>query len=114
MNEPVTVSFDLANILTRIEDKLDSNYKELSQKLDKQSEEIGDIKVKLTAVDTDVKNLKEDVREMKIVQNTLVKEVSDLKGFRSLILPLIVGGFSAVIGGIVTAIFRLPALLLNP
>ncbi|MEL4896643.1 shikimate dehydrogenase [Crocosphaera sp. Alani8] len=103
MNEPVTVSFDLADILIRIEDKLD-----------KQSEEIGDIKVKLTAVDTDVKNLKEDVRDMKIVQNTLVKEVSDLKGFRSLILPLIVGGVSAVIGGIVTAVLRLPALLLKP
>ncbi len=103
MNEPVTVTYDLAAILTRIEDKLD-----------KQSEEIGDIKVKLTAVETELKGMDKRLERVENTQDTLVKEVSDLKGFRSLILPLIVGGISAVIGGIVTAVFRLPSLLLKP
>ncbi len=103
MNEPVTVKYDLADILTRIEDKLD-----------KQSEEIGDIKVKLTGVETELKGMDKRLERVEKTQDTLVKEVSDLKGFRSLILPLIVGGISAVIGGIVTAVVRLPSLLLKP
>ncbi|MDJ0730192.1 MAG: shikimate dehydrogenase [Crocosphaera sp.] len=96
MNEPVTVKYDLADILTRIEDKLD-----------KQSEEIGDIKVKLTAFETELKGMDKRLERVEKTQDTLVKEVSDLKGFRSLILPLIVGGISAVIGGIITVVGRL-------
>ncbi|MDJ0510489.1 MAG: hemolysin XhlA family protein [Crocosphaera sp.] len=76
MNEPATVTYNLAEVLKRIEDKIDSNHKELSQKIDKQSEElsqridkqseeIGTIKVKLTAIETEVKNLNQDVRELK-------------------------------------------------
>lgn len=86
MNEPSTVTYPTADILLRIENKLD-----------KQSEKLTTIEVELAEIKTEVRNLKEDVRDMKTVQNTLVKEVSDLKGFRSLILPLIVGGISAVI-----------------
>ncbi len=96
MNEPSTVTYPTADILLRIEDKLD-----------KHSEKLTTIEVELAEIKTEVRNLKEDVRDMKTVQNTLVKEVSDLKGFRSLILPLIVGGISAVIGGIVTVVGRL-------
>ena len=113
MNEPVTVTYSLEDVLKRIEDKLDSNHKELSQKIDKQSEEIGDIKVKLTAVETELKGMNKRLERVENTQDTLVKEVSDLKGFRSLILPLIVGAISAVIGGIITILGRL-ALTQNP
>ncbi|MGB5769032.1 MAG: shikimate dehydrogenase [Crocosphaera sp.] len=99
MNEPATVTYPIAEVLTRIEDKL---------------EKLNTIEVKLATIETEVKNLKEDVRDMKTVQNILVKEVSDLKGFRSLILPLIVGGLSAVIGGIVTALVRWLFITPNP
>ncbi len=100
MNEPVTVTYDLADILIRIEDKLD-----------KQSEEIGEIKVKLTAVETELKGMDKRLERVENTQDILVKEVADLKGFRSLILPIIVGGISAIIGGIITAVLRLPYLL---
>ena len=103
MNEPSTVTYPTAEILTRIENKLD-----------KQSDKLTTIEVELAEIKTEVRNLKEDVRDLKTVQNTVVKEVSDLKGFRSLILPLIVGSISAVVGGIITAVFRLPSLLLKP
>ncbi len=65
MNEPSTVTYPTADILKRIEDKLDSNHKELSQKIDKQSEEIGDIKVELAEIKAEVKNLNKDVTELK-------------------------------------------------
>ncbi|MDJ0730966.1 MAG: shikimate dehydrogenase [Crocosphaera sp.] len=110
MNEPSTVTYPTAEILSRIEDKIDSNqketfekFKELSQKIDKQSEKIGAIEVKLTAVETEVRNFKEDVRDIKTVQNTLVQEVSDLKGVKSLIIPIVV----AVATALLTLLFRL-------
>ena len=72
MNEPATVTYDLAEVLKRIEDKIDSNqqetnekFKDLSKKIDKQSEEIGEIKVKLVGIETEVKNLNKDVTELK-------------------------------------------------
>ncbi|MGK7882280.1 MAG: shikimate dehydrogenase [Crocosphaera sp.] len=106
MNEPITVPYDLTDILK----ELKQDIKDVNTKLEK----LTTIEVKLATIETEVINLKEDVRDLKTVQNTVVKEVSDLKGFRSLILPLIVGAISAVIGGIVTAVVRLPALLLKP
>ena len=60
MNEPVTVSFDLADILIRIEDKLD-----------KQSEEIGDIKVQLIAVKTELKGMDKRLERVENTQDTL-------------------------------------------
>ncbi|MGK7959525.1 hypothetical protein [Crocosphaera sp.] len=65
MNEPITVKYDLGEVLKPIEDKIDNNHKELSQKIDKQSEEIGEIKVKLAGIETEVKNLNKDVTELK-------------------------------------------------
>lgn len=65
MNEPSTVTYPTADILKRIEEKLDSNHKELSKKIDKQSEEIGDIKVELAEIKAEVKNLNKDVTELK-------------------------------------------------
>ncbi len=46
MNEPISVTYDLVEILKRIEDKLD-----------KQSEEIGTIKVELAEVKTELKGI---------------------------------------------------------
>ncbi len=57
MNEPITVSYDLVELLKRIEDKIDSNHKELSQKIDKQSEEIGTIIVELAEVKIELKGM---------------------------------------------------------
>ncbi|WP_048753560.1 hypothetical protein, partial [Crocosphaera watsonii] len=61
MTEPVTVKYDLADILTRIEDKLD-----------KQSEEIGNIKVKLTAVEIELKGVN---KRLEAVEGTQKNQV---------------------------------------
>ncbi|MGK7881374.1 MAG: shikimate dehydrogenase [Crocosphaera sp.] len=109
MNEPITVGYDLAELLK----ELKQDIKEVNTKLDKQSEKIGTIEVKLTAVQTELKGMDKRLERVENTQDTLVKEVSDLKGFRSLILPIIVGGISAVIGGIVTVVARLAIFTQN-
>ena len=55
------VKYDLADILTRIEDKLD-----------KQSEEIGNIKVKLTAVEIELKGVN---KRLEAVEGTQKNQV---------------------------------------
>ncbi|MGB5596213.1 MAG: hypothetical protein WBM62_19570 [Crocosphaera sp.] len=64
MNEPVTVTYSLEEMFSRLENKIDSNqketnekFKELTQKIDKQTEEIGTIKVELTEVKTELKGM---------------------------------------------------------
>ena len=109
MNEPITVGYDLAELLK----ELKQDIKEVNTKLDKQSEKIGTIEVKLTAVQTELKGMDKRLERVENTQDTLVKEVSDLKGFRSLILPIIVGVISAVIGGIVTVVARLAIFTQN-
>ncbi|MGK7954980.1 MAG: shikimate dehydrogenase [Crocosphaera sp.] len=106
MNEPITVPYDLTDILK----ELKQDIKDVNTKLEK----LNTIEVKLATIETELKGMDKRLERVENTQDTLVKEVSDLKGFRSLILPLVVGGISAVIGGIVTAVFRLPSLLLKP
>ncbi|MGK7884871.1 MAG: hypothetical protein AB4057_09630, partial [Crocosphaera sp.] len=45
MNEPSTVTYPRADILKRIEDKLDSNHKEVNQKFDKINERLTNLEV---------------------------------------------------------------------
>ncbi|MGK7880071.1 MAG: shikimate dehydrogenase [Crocosphaera sp.] len=106
MNEPITVPYDLTDILK----ELKQDIKDVNTKLDK----LTTIEVKLATIETEIKGMDKRLERVENTQDTLVKEVSDLKGFRSLILPLIVGAISAVIGGIVTVVVRLPSLLLKP
>ncbi|MGK7958040.1 MAG: hypothetical protein AB4063_22710 [Crocosphaera sp.] len=61
MNEPSTVTYSTADILLRIEDKLD-----------KQSEKIGAIEVKLTAVETELKGVN---KRLEAVEGTLLNQV---------------------------------------
>lgn len=110
MNEPVTVTYDLADILK----ELKQDIKEVNTKLDKQSEKLTTIEVELAEIKTEIKGMDKRLERVENTQDTLVKEVSDLKGFRSLILPIIVGGISAIIGGIVTVVARLVFFTQNP
>ncbi len=110
MNEPVTVRYDLAEILK----ELKQDIKDVNTKLDKQSEKLTTIEVELAEIKTEIKGMDKRLERVESTQDTLVKEVSDLKGFRSLILPIIVGGISAIIGGIVTVVARLAFFTQNP
>ncbi len=91
MSEQGTVTYSIAEVLTRIESKID-----------KMDEKVNTIEVKLATIETEARNLKEDVRDIKTVQNTLVTEVSDLKGVKSLVIPIVV----AIATALLTLLFR--------
>ncbi|MDJ0660809.1 MAG: hypothetical protein QNJ42_15160 [Crocosphaera sp.] len=78
MNEPSTVTYPTAEILKRIEDKMDSNqketnekFKDLSQKIDKQSEKIGSIEVELTEVKTELKGMNKRLDSQEFINRSV-------------------------------------------
>jgi ABC-type transporter Mla subunit MlaD len=95
----VQIESDLKEILTRFEQRFDK----LDQKLDKLSDNATDINLRLTKVETKLDTAIEDIREIKSTQKTLSTDVSDLKGAKSLIIPIVV----AVTTSILTLIIRI-------
>ena len=94
----VQIESDLKEILTRFEQKFDK----IDQKLDKLSDNTTDINLRLTKVETKLDVAIEDIKEIKSTQKTLNNDVSDLKGVKSLIIPIVV----AVTTSILTLVIR--------
>ncbi len=94
----VQIETDLKEILTRFEQRFDK----LDQKLDKLGENTTDINLRLTKVETKLDAATEDIKEIKSTQKTLTRDVSDLKGVKSLIIPIVV----AVTTSILTLVIR--------
>ena len=61
MNEPITVPYDLTDILK----ELKQDIKDVNTKLDKQSEKLNTIGVELAEIKIEVKALNKDVTELK-------------------------------------------------
>ncbi|NCR41107.1 MAG: hypothetical protein GPJ21_15325 [Microcystis aeruginosa W13-11] len=101
-----TVTYSLEAVLTRIEGKIDKIDERLTKVEIGQSEIRGDIK----ALGFKVEGIDKRLEKVENEQSVLVKSVSDLQGFRGLILPLIVGGISAGIGAIITVSIRFSLL----
>ncbi|ACB53818.1 hypothetical protein cce_4470 [Crocosphaera subtropica ATCC 51142] len=98
MTEPSSITYSIAEMLKSIDRKLEALQKDVT-----------DLKIEVTEVKTEVRNLKENVRDIKTVQNTLVNEVADLKGVKSLVIPIIV----AVITAFLTLLARfIPNILM--
>ena len=78
--------------------------------------EIGqsELKGEIKALGFKVEGIDKRLEKVENEQSVLVKSVSDLQGFRGLILPLIVGGISAGIGAIITVSIRFSLLSGNP
>ena len=105
-----TVTYSLEAVLTRIEGKIDKIDERLTKVEIGQSELKGEIK----ALGFKVEGIDKRLEKVENEQSVLVKSVSDLQGFRGLILPLIVGGISAGIGAIITVSIRFSPLSGNP
>ncbi|MDB9421409.1 hypothetical protein [Microcystis aeruginosa] len=105
-----TVTYFLEAVLTRIEGKIDKIDERLTKVEIGQSELKGEIK----ALGFKVEGIDKRLEKVENEQSVLVKSVSDLQGFRGLILPLIVGGISAGIGAIITVSIRFSLLGGNP
>ncbi len=113
MNETTTVTYNLAEVLKRIEDKLESNqketnekFKELNHKIETVQKDVTDLKVSVATLTEKTNGMDKRLEKVETEQAVMVKAISDLQGFRSLILPIIVGGISAVIGAVLTAVLR--------
>lgn len=91
MSEPVTVTYSLEEVLKRIEDKIDSNQKEINQKLDKQSEEITTIKATLQAQQPLIQKIPD-----------LAEKVGELKNWRQIVIIAV----TALISGSITWVIR--------
>jgi septation ring formation regulator EzrA len=94
----VQIESDLKEIPTRFEQRFDK----LDQKLDKLNDNTTDINLRLTKVETKLDAATENIKEIKSTQKTLSTDVSDLKGSKSLIIPLVV----AVTTSVLTLIIR--------
>jgi chromosome segregation ATPase len=96
----VQIESDLKEILTRFEQRFDK----LDQKLDKLNDNTTDINLRLTKVETKLDVATENIKEIKSTQKTLSTDVSDLKGSKSLIIPLVVAVTTSVLTLIIITI----------
>ncbi|MCZ8223031.1 MAG: shikimate dehydrogenase [Microcystis sp. LE19-84.1B] len=86
---PVTNSLEI--ILTNITEKLDSLQKDFA-----------DLKVDIAEVKTELKIIDRRLGKVEGTQDALIQDVSDLKGAKSLIIPVVV----AVLTSILTLLVR--------
>jgi chromosome segregation ATPase len=86
---PFTDSLEI--ILTNITEKLDSLQKDFT-----------DLKVDMAEVKTELKIIDRRLEKVEGTQNALIQDVSDLKGAKSLIIPVVV----AVLTSILTLLVR--------
>ncbi len=86
---PVTNSLEI--ILTNITEKLDSLQKDFT-----------DLKVDMAEVKTELKIIDRRLEKVEGTQDALIQDVSDLKGAKSLIIPVVV----AVLTSILTLLVR--------
>lgn len=87
----IRIETDLKEILDKIDGKLDNLQKGVT-----------DINLRLTKVETKLQDAVEDIKEIESATKGLITEVSDLKGAKSLIIPIVV----AVTVSILTLVIR--------
>ena len=81
---PVTDSLEI--ILTNITEKLDSLQKDVT-----------DLKVDMAEVKTELKIIDRRLEKVEGTQNALIQDVSDLKGAKSLIIPVVVAVLTSIL-----------------
>ncbi|MDJ0591969.1 MAG: hypothetical protein QNJ72_18595 [Pleurocapsa sp. MO_226.B13] len=94
----INIETDLKEILLEIK----SDLKDTNKKLDNLTAETAAIKTDVAVLKTNQDNLKEILSDVKNKQDKLVNDVADLKGAKSLIIPIVV----AVITSITTLLIR--------
>jgi len=80
----------------------ENDNKKLEDKIDKLSDAINQLAIGQARLEEQVSNLNKRFEKIETSQETLIKDVSDLKGAKSLIVPLIV----AVTTSLVTLLIR--------
>lgn len=95
--------------IKEIKDLIGAYHKEVNNRFDKVFEELTSLKVgqaeikgEISAVKVDLNNIKENVKDLTTTSKSVVAEVGDLKGAKSLIVPIVV----AVITSLLTLLIR--------
>ena len=91
MSEQTTVTYSLETIL-----------KDINSKLEALQKDVGELKTDIVEVKNELKNIDKRLEKVEKSQEGLVKDVADLKGAKSLIIPIVV----AVITSIATLLIR--------
>jgi chromosome segregation ATPase len=127
-----TVTYSLESVLKEIKDsikevnqkmdtlqqdvnqKIDTLQKDVNQKIDTLQRDVSDLKVGQAKLTEKVEGMDKRLEKVENEQYTLVKAISDLQGFRGLIVPILIGAMSAAIGAIITVAIRILFLGNNP
>ena len=105
-----TITYSLESVLKEIKDSI----KEVNQKIDTLQRDVNDLKVGQAKLTEKVEEMDKRLEKVENEQYTLVKAISDLQGFRGLIVPILIGAMSAAIGAIITVAIRILFLGNNP
>ena len=104
-----TIEIEIAEILKEIQTDQKTMLKEIQSDRQIILDEIANLKLgqskiegRIGRLEEKVKNIDETVKEVKNTQKTLVSDVADLKGAKSLIIPIVV----AVTASILTLVIR--------
>jgi len=127
-----TVTYSLESVLKEIKDsikevsqkmdtlqrdvnqKIDTLQGDVNQKIDTLQGDVSDLKVGQAKLTEKVEGMDKRLEKVENEQSTLVKAISDLQGFRGLIVPILIGAMSAAIGAIITVAIRILFLGNNP
>jgi len=97
-----------------VHQKIDTLQRDVNQKIDTLQGDVSDLKVGQAKLTEKVEGMDKRLEKVENEQSTLVKAISDLQGFRGLIVPILVGAMSAAIGAIITVAIRILFLGNNP
>ena len=97
-----------------VNQKIDTLQKDVNQKIDTLQRDVSDLKVGQAKLTEKVERMDKRLEKVENEQYTLVKAISDLQGFRGLIVPILIGAMSAAIGAIITVAIRILFLGNNP
>ena len=92
MNEPITVTYSLEEVLKRIEDKIDNNQKELKQEIkdiNTKLEKLNTVEVELAEVKTELKGINKRLDSQEFINRSVAVGfiLAFVSGFIKLFFP---------------------------
>ena len=97
----INVESDLKEILNKLERKIDNLQNDVSGL---RQQDIPTINVKLENLSTRMSQVEKTVDKVSTNQETIQKDVSDLKGAKSLIIPIVVAVTTSILTLVIRAI----------
>jgi archaellum component FlaC len=97
----IQVESDLKEILNKLEQKLDNLQSDVSGL---RQQDIPTINVKLENLTTRMSQVEKTVDKVSTNQETIQKDVADLKGAKSLIIPIVVAVTTSILTLVIRAI----------